>query len=610
MLTFAVFCLAAILVFLASHLAKPVASSTSQPLRAGTVFVGVVLVAAALGLAGRDMTAATATHLPHALAKGAPLLLVVAALYLLCALSHAANLPVWLSDVLVLGAAGALLFILREPAINLVRLPFTNDYVHLGLWAMPLTMGWIWAIARMTATLNRTPQVTGGYLGLVALTLLLSWHSNLAGTHAASFFPAAASAALAGAGLVSVPLALRQRDFDLGWPATFAMGFLLAQIAVVGLFKEMAFAILALMLLAFGLPLLNVSFFVLRATRRGEKVSWSQSRLHLHEALLRHGLSSAKISLLYLAVAAYFCAAGVLLVTMRSWNFFLRAAFIGVWLSIGFIVFFSLTRILMRRAEDEQVPESVDAFGVRISAVTMDEALCKIESFIASKQPHHVVTSDANAILRAQEDSEYAGILQRAALITPDGYGVIWGARLLNLPLYERVTGVDMVTGICERAVKKGYSIYILGSLPGVAATAAQKLAERYPGLRVVGTQHGYFKDEGISEAEVVERIRAARPDVLFVAFGIPSQEKFIARNLQDMHVPVSLGVGGSFDVYSEKLKRAPDYVQRIGMEWLYRVWQEPWRWKRMTYVPRFMALALRVWLSSPFRRRPAKPTP
>jgi len=108
-----------------------------------------------------------------------------------------------------------------------------------------------------------------------------------------------------------------------------------------------------------------------------------------------------------------------------------------------------------------------------------------------------------------------------------------------------------------------------------------------------------------------VQRIRAARPDVLFVAFGIPKQEKFIASHLQAMDVPVSLGVGGSFDVYSEKLKRAPEYVQRMGMEWLYRVWQEPWRWKRMSYVPRFMALALREWMVSPVRgRRTPTPSP
>ncbi len=321
----------------------------------------------------------------------------------------------------------------------------------------------------------------------------------------------------------------------------------------------------------------------------------------------RRGISPLKVALLYLTIAVWLCAIGVVIgrllldEQLTVLQFLLRALPIVILILAGFMVFFSLTRILMNRRADEEIPEEVEAFGVRISPVSMAEALDKIESYIDSQRPHHVVTSDANAILRAQEDPEYADILRRAALITPDGYGVIWGARLLNLPIYERVCGVDMVTGICEIAARRGYSIYILGSAPGVAATAAQKLQERYPGLKVAGTQHGYYKPE--EELEIVHRIRDAKPDVLFVAFGIPKQEKFIGRYFHELNVPVCLGVGGSFDVYSERLKRAPVYIQRAGLEWLYRVWIEPARWKRMSYVPRFMMLAIRVWL---FGSRPS----
>ena len=211
-----------------------------------------------------------------------------------------------------------------------------------------------------------------------------------------------------------------------------------------------------------------------------------------------------------------------------------------------------------------------------------------------------------------KQDPEYAGIVRRAAMITPDGYGVIWGARLLGYPIYERVTGVDMVIGICELAAKNGYSIYILGSEPGengepgVAEIAARNLAEKHPGMRVAGTHHGFWrrdaKAEGLSteeaDARMADVVRAAAPDVLFVAMGIPMQEKFIAAQLERMQVPVSIGVGGSFDVYSGKFKRAPQWVQRIGLEWLYRVFIDPSRWKRMGYVPRFMLLAIKVWLT------------
>ncbi|MDF2440100.1 MAG: N-acetylglucosaminyldiphosphoundecaprenol N-acetyl-beta-D-mannosaminyltransferase, partial [Abditibacteriota bacterium] len=413
------------------------------------------------------------------------------------------------------------------------------------------------------------------------------------------------SAAIAGAGLASVPIALRIPNFNIGWSAALAMGFLLAQVAVSGLFKNLAFGILLLFVLVFGLPVLDVSFYRFRAARRGQNVAWDENRLRLHEVLLRRGISPAKVSLLYLTVAASLCALGVLLVATAHWHLLLRLLLVVIIFAAGFLAFFSVTRVLMQRGEGEEIPEEIEAFGVRISPVSMREAMDKIEEFIHSRQPHHVATSDANAILTVQEDPEYAEILRRAALITPDGYGVIWGARLLNLPIYERVTGVDMVTGICERAAKANYSIYILGSAPGIASTAASNLAAKYPGLRIAGTHHGFwrrdFKEEGLSQEEadarIADHIREARPDVLFVAMGIPSQEKFIAAQLQRLQVPVCLGVGGSFDVYAGKFKRAPQAIQRLGLEWIYRVWIDPSRWKRMGYVPRFMLFALRTWL-------------
>jgi exopolysaccharide biosynthesis WecB/TagA/CpsF family protein len=593
MLLFVVFCLAAAIVALASRLPIWRERRLGGPRPEGIAFVGAVLLTAFLGLLLYAKLSASAISSASVLS-----LLLTGVLYALSAARGALRLPPWVADVLLLGAAATAINLLGQPesVIKGLGLPFTDRYVGLGDWAAPLTIFWMWLIARMTATLNRTPLVTGGYFGIVALTLLLCQVTTLVPSAAGTpFFPKVASAALAGAGLASLPIALRFPSFNIGWSATLAMGFLLAQVSVVGLFKNVAFTILALMLLVFGLPLLDVSFYSVRAARRGKNVSREENRLRLHRALIDRGISPAKVSLLYLSIAAYLCVLGVFFVVLGHWNVLLRTVLVAVLLFAGSLVFFSVARVLMRRVEGEEIPEEVEAFGVRISPVSMTEALDKMEEFIQSRQPHHVVTSDANAILRAQEDEEYADIIRRAALITPDGYGVMWGARLLNLPIYERVTGVDMVTGICERAAKKGYSIYILGSAPGVAATAAQKLAERFPGLTVAGTQHGYCKPE--EEDAVIRQIHDAKPDVLFVAFGIPKQEKFIAKHFHEMNVPVSLGVGGSFDVYSERLKRAPEYIQRSGMEWLYRVWQEPARWKRMSYVPRFMAFALREWL-------------
>lgn len=580
---------------------------TRGPQREGVIVVSAVLFSTLAGWLIFNFSEARISSASLQFDGAYPLMLT-GILYFLAALRRRADWPIWVTDFFVIAVAVASLFVARRSQLGASPETVSDSLIALGEGSTLLTVAWMWLIARMTAALNRTPQVTGGYIGLVALSLLILIQLD---GRASALFATNAAAALAGGGLATLPFAVRRKDFNIGWSASLALGFLLAQIATAGLLKNAVFFILVLSLIVFGLPLLDVSFFRLRAAGRGEQINVEEQKLRLHEALLRRGVGQGKIAALFLVGGAALCALGVLMARFvagggaAAWVLAARALVLLALLFGVFIVIFSLARVWMRRGKDEIIPEDVEAFGVRISPVSMQEAIEKIEGFIQSQKPHHVVTSDANAILRAQEDEEYAGILRRAALITPDGFGVVWGARLMNLPVYERVTGVDMVTGICERAAAKGYSIYILGSEPGIAATAAEKLCERFPGLKVAGTQHGFWQKEGVSEEEIVARIRDAKPDVLFVAFGIPAQEKFIARHFEALNVPVSLGVGGSFDVYSEKLRRAPEAVQRSGMEWLYRVWQEPWRWKRMGYVPRFMAFALRTWL---FGKRPAAP--
>ncbi len=595
----AVFLLSALIVFFAPRLPL-IRDRRSQGFGAeGIVFVGAVLLCSALGF----LTTARPSG-QKAPDWGLQVLAITAVLYVLSALRGARRLPPWIPDVFVVVAAVGALKIFGSPRIAGLSLP-SGTFINAGGLSVVLTVGFVWALARMTASLNRTPQVSGGYLGIVSLTLLLALHFSTRRPAADTSFAVMACAALAGAGLASVPAALRLQAFNIGWSASLAMGFLLGQIAVSGLFKNLAFAVMGLLLLVFGLPVLDVSFYHLRAARRGGEVAFDRSRLRLHQVLIKRGLSPLKVSLLYLSVAAWLCGLGMLVVLTQSWMLWLRLLFLVGAFSVGFLCFFSIVRMLMRRGADEEVPETVEAFGVRISVVSMEQALDKIEEFIRQRTPHHVATSDANAILMAQKDPEYADILRRAALITPDGYGVIWGVRLMNLPIYERVTGVDMVTGICERGARQGHSIYILGSEHGVAATAASNLQAKYPGLKVAGTHHGFWrreaKEEGLdvaaADARMAEVIRAAAPDVLFVAMGIPSQEKFIAAQMERMNVPVALGVGGSFDVYSGKFNRAPASVQRVGLEWLYRVWIDPSRWRRMGYVPKFMLFALKTWL-------------
>lgn len=231
-------------------------------------------------------------------------------------------------------------------------------------------------------------------------------------------------------------------------------------------------------------------------------------------------------------------------------------------------------------------PERVTILRVGIDLVTMQSALRIIEKFIVDRKPKMVITADASGIVLAQSDREWQEILERADLVTPDSAGVVWASRKLGNPLEERVSGVDLVDQICRLGDQKQYRIFFLGGENKVAYDAAKKLNEKYPGFVIVGAEHGYFEQS--DEAKIVENIRNAKPDILFVGMGIPIQEKFIYRNLYELNVPVSMGVGGSFDVLSGRVKRAPRWFQKLRLEWFWRLLQNPKKWKKVLTLPKF----------------------
>lgn len=233
----------------------------------------------------------------------------------------------------------------------------------------------------------------------------------------------------------------------------------------------------------------------------------------------------------------------------------------------------------------------IEILHVPIDPVTMPEALERIEHFIQTGEPHHVFTADASGIMRAQDEVEFQKIIKQADLITPDGAGVLFASRMYGVALPERVSGVDLVENISELAAKTGYSIYLFGAAEGVAKSAADQLLLRYPELKIVGVRNGYYTPE--QEEEIVVQIVQTKPDVLFVALGIPKQELFIHKYFNKLHVPVMIGIGGSFDVISGRLNRAPVWMQRTGLEWMYRLLQEPSRLPRLSALFQFV-LAVR----------------
>jgi N-acetylglucosaminyldiphosphoundecaprenol N-acetyl-beta-D-mannosaminyltransferase len=184
--------------------------------------------------------------------------------------------------------------------------------------------------------------------------------------------------------------------------------------------------------------------------------------------------------------------------------------------------------------------------------------------------------------------------MRRAELVVPDGAGIVWASDFLGCPLPGRVPGVALVDQLCSMAEKNGLRIYFLGGKPGIAEKAVEKMRQKYPQLPVAGFAHGYFKAESSEEEQIMRQIIEAKTDILLVALGVPGQEWFISRFRLTGHKCVAVGVGGSFDVISETLPRAPGWMQQFGIEWLFRLWLEPFRIGRIAKIPAFVLQVFR----------------
>lgn len=233
------------------------------------------------------------------------------------------------------------------------------------------------------------------------------------------------------------------------------------------------------------------------------------------------------------------------------------------------------------------MPKKVTILGVPVDAITMGEAVARIDGFIEKRTPVLVATANAEMLMRATHDGALRRILQGAAMVTPDGAGTVWAAHHLGHAMPERVAGYDMVQELMREAPAKHRRIFFFGSAPGVADKAKKKAEQLYPGIEIVGTRNGFFT--AADEPAIIEEIKAAHPDILLAALGVPKQEKWLAKHLSELGVPVSIGVGGTFDVMAGVMKRAPRWMQRAKLEWLFRGMMQPQRAGRLLALPRFV---------------------
>lgn len=229
--------------------------------------------------------------------------------------------------------------------------------------------------------------------------------------------------------------------------------------------------------------------------------------------------------------------------------------------------------------------ETVTILGVDFINTTHEKMVKTLHDHVQKNEKTFVVTANPEIVLHANEDKTYKNYLNIADYITADGIGIVKAAKLMGKPLPERVTGFDMFMSLLNVANENHYSIYLLGAREEVLEAAKEKIKVQFPNANIVGSHHGFFQWE---DAAIPNEIKKLQPDFIFVALGFPRQEKWIAEHIQLFNKGIFMGIGGSFDVLAGTVKRAPVVWQKLNIEWLYRLLQQPTRWRRMLALPNF----------------------
>ena len=239
--------------------------------------------------------------------------------------------------------------------------------------------------------------------------------------------------------------------------------------------------------------------------------------------------------------------------------------------------------------------ENIKIFGTRVDKITQKEAIKKVENFLQEDEMKAIYTPNTEIIMEAREDNFLRKVLNSGDMVIPDGIGLIYASRIKKRPLPERVTGFDLSINMLELANREGYSVFLLGGKEGIAKKAGENIIKEYPNISIAGYNNGYFKGShtgtpgDLEELEVLDKINNTNPDILFVGFGAPKQEKWIYLNKDRLNCRVVIGNGGTIDILAGKVKRAPEIYQKLGLEWLYRLVKEPSRIKRQIVLPKFM---------------------
>ncbi|MFB6290605.1 MAG: WecB/TagA/CpsF family glycosyltransferase [Candidatus Bipolaricaulia bacterium] len=473
-----------------------------------------------------------------------------------------------------------LVFALIGFRIQFVQMALTGRYVYFTWLSVPLTVVWLLSISRSVEFVHteldkkkwRLFVVTLLFIALSFLLIVLLQHEqklNTAFHLGLSFIGVSTSLLFFG----------RRREFS---SAIFRqLGFILASLALVGLVKSLTALVLLVPIAPLAIPAARGSFAFTRAAGLA-KLDPSLLDRTMEKYL---GSSSLGIALIYISLSY---------LGLASWWFIRYPGVVqAATLSLGIVflptLFYLAHRSVVKlRNLDPGLDETRlggRIFGTVFNFSTLQEASRKIEQLTDSHPTSYVATPDVTAVVRATNDELLSTAFSRADVVTPDGFGLIWASRVHDIPLTQRVAGIDLVEEVLDGS--RDVKVYLLGSEPGVAEKAGKKMCEKYGGIEIAGTHHGYIP---VDNREIVSEINEHEPDLLLVGMGVPKQEKWITKHVESLDANVVMGVGGSFDVLSGNLPRAPRWMREKGLEWLYRIWLEPKRLKKAGLIPYFMA--------------------
>ncbi|WP_408007877.1 WecB/TagA/CpsF family glycosyltransferase [Pseudalkalibacillus sp. A8] len=230
---------------------------------------------------------------------------------------------------------------------------------------------------------------------------------------------------------------------------------------------------------------------------------------------------------------------------------------------------------------------NVDILNVPFVNSPKEQFVDTLLTHIKRKEKKFIITANPEIVMQTYKDPSFKRIVQKSSYVTPDGIGIIMAAKMLNKPIPERITGIETMIALLQKAEKNGHSVYFLGAKDTTLKKVVDNVHVRFPGLRIVGYRDGYFSSD--ESTNIRDEIKQLQPDMVFVGLGAPRQEKWISENFLHFQKGIFMGVGGSFDILSGEVKRAPRLWRKLNLEWLYRLVTQPWRFKRMLEIPKFL---------------------